>query len=84
MTAKQAFEIAKKVAGTDSELMQCDEFDRFYGFIFSPNGTKKADEPFGGAYITVGKATGSTGSFSPYDDFDIFDRKKTIDIKNLI
>lgn len=78
---EQAYKIAQKSTDNRLRLIQCDEFDTFFGFVFSEH---QLGEAFAGTYTTVDKKTGKVGAFSPQDDFDLFDNRKPVDINKLI
>ena len=76
MTANEAF---KKVKESSKELIECCDFGEFYGFIFGSSG-----ESIGTAYICVNKNTGEVFSFSPFDDFELFDKGVQISVQDVL
>jgi hypothetical protein len=51
-------------------LVECCDFGKFWGFIFTEEDPK--DESFGSGYDCVNKTTGEVFTFNPPDDFEVF------------
>lgn len=80
--AKSAYKKLKKLPNKNF-LVECSDFGKFYGFVFSKH-KPSPDEPFGSAYDCIDKETGEHFPFSPFDDFDLFDKAIPVSIEELI
>lgn len=58
-------------------LISCGDYGEFWGFVFRPP-TK--EELNGVGEITINKMTGEVGYFFPHEDFDLYDKRKSIPI----
>lgn len=71
MDVKDAYKTIKELPDRNF-LVECSDFGGFFGFVFAPEEIKAGDM-YGGMYDCVEKETGRVFTFSPFDDFDLFD-----------
>ena len=76
MTAKEAYRLIEKGSG---ELIECCDFGKFFGFIFG-----EKDHDFATAYWCIDKETRKQFGFSPFDDFDVYDKGVQIPVSEVI
>ena len=82
MDAKKAYAVIKQ-RNSGKKCIECKDYGDLFGFVFVPQDLPDG-EVFGGACDTVDKKTGAISTFSPFMNFALFDRAKTVDLSALI
>jgi hypothetical protein len=76
--AKSAYDKIKRMSKRN-HLVECCDFGKFWGFIFTEEDPK--NEPFASGYDCVDKTTGEVFTFNPPDDFAVFDSGVMISVE---
>lgn len=79
MKPKEAYSIVKKNLDDNHVIVGCKNFDSYYGFFISQNGSKYV----GSNMITVSKLTRRIGMINIAERIDDFVNAKNIDLKLL-
>lgn len=77
---KKAYSIIKN-KNIGKRCIECKDYGAFFGFVFVSH--KWDGTAFGGACDTVDKKTGAISTFSPFMDFELFDKAMPIALSAL-
>lgn len=80
MTAREAYEIVKKVLVPGEDILcECCDFGDFFGFGFIND-----EVDWSAAFRTVYKANGHTSIYNPAEDLDLLDSMKKIPLEEIL